>query len=163
MSRLDPCSVDFGREAPKVRFEYCCEFWGGCFEGKVSRRIHQKLPPQNSPGNLFGKIPLGFLKPFLDTIKKRWPENGEKIKNDPKSHFHCRFCGPLFPVSGCGRPSLFLVKSFPIFGFRPVFHSKHGCLTPSSMVSKLATTSLPIGALTGKSHPWTNTSLGGNF
>ena len=36
------------------------------FQGKKARKIH-KNPLQNSPGNLFGKIPLAFLqKPSLD-------------------------------------------------------------------------------------------------
>ena len=36
-------------------------------QGNRTQKIHRKIPPQNSPGNLFGQSPLGFLqKPFLD-------------------------------------------------------------------------------------------------
>ena len=71
-SRLDPCSVDFGRETPKFWFEFCRGFWGGFFlqlfsKEKIGGKKPPKIPPQNSPRNLFRKIPLGFLqKPFLE-------------------------------------------------------------------------------------------------
>ena len=70
-SRPDPCSVDFGRETPKFRFEFCRGFFGGffppIFSKKKGPKKSTKNPPQNSPGTLFGKIPLGFLqKPFLE-------------------------------------------------------------------------------------------------
>ena len=80
-SRSDPCSVDFGRETPKFRFEFCRGFFGGFFllffPRKNARKNPPKNPPQNSPGTLFGKIPLGFLqKPFLDNFSELLPQKG---------------------------------------------------------------------------------------
>ena len=71
LSRPDPCSVDFGPETPKFRFENCRGFLGGFFPPffprKKARKNPPKNPPKNSLGTLFRKIPLGFLqKPFLD-------------------------------------------------------------------------------------------------
>ena len=71
LSRPDSCSVDFGRETPKFRFEFCCGFLGGFFPPNFPRKRAPKNPPknppQNSPGNLFRKIPLGLLqKPSLE-------------------------------------------------------------------------------------------------
>ena len=70
-SRRGPCSVNFGREAPKFRFEFPVDFLVDfsllLFPTKKARKNPQKNPPQNSPGTLFGKTPLGFLqKPFLE-------------------------------------------------------------------------------------------------
>ena len=66
------CSVDFGREAPKFRFEFCRGFFGGfsyIFQGKRPEKIHQKIPRKIHPGLCSEKIPLGFLqKPFLENL-----------------------------------------------------------------------------------------------
>ena len=48
-SRPDPCSVDFGREAPKFRFEFCRGFFGGFFPPIFPRKKAQKNPPKNPP------------------------------------------------------------------------------------------------------------------
>ena len=63
LSRLDPCSVDFGRETPKFRFEFCRGFFGFAphiFSEEEGPKKFTKKSLQNSPGTLFGKIPLGF-------------------------------------------------------------------------------------------------------
>ena len=76
LSRPDSCSVDFGREAAKFWFEFCCGFLGWLFvllfsPRKKAPKNPPRNPPQNSPGNQFGKIPLGFLqKPFLSASEK---------------------------------------------------------------------------------------------
>ena len=83
MSRPDPCSVDFGCEAPKFWFGFCYGFFvwifSSCFFSKEKRpeKIKStKNPPQSSPGTLFRKIPLGFLqKPSLENVgllEKPW-------------------------------------------------------------------------------------------
>ena len=61
----------------------------------------------------------------------KWPKNGEKNgKNAPKSNFSpC--LGHCVPISGGGPFSIFR-PFFPIFGFRPVFHSMPGGLTRKS-------------------------------
>ena len=62
-SRPDPCSVDFGREAPKFWFEFCCGFWSGLvppvfFPRKKAPKNSTKNPPRNSPRKfLSGKPP----------------------------------------------------------------------------------------------------------
>ena len=48
-SRPDSCSVDFGRKAPKLGFEFCCGFSGGFFLLFVPRKKVQKKPPKNPP------------------------------------------------------------------------------------------------------------------
>ena len=75
-SRPDPCSVDFGREAPKFWFEFCRGFLGGFFPPVFSKEKgptkSTKNPPKNSPRTLIGKIPLGFFqKPRLDIFYRR--------------------------------------------------------------------------------------------
>ena len=59
---LDPCCVDFGREAPKFCFEFGSGFWGGFFPPVFSKENSTKKSPANSPGSWFRKIPLGFLQ-----------------------------------------------------------------------------------------------------
>ena len=54
-SMPDPCSVDFGREAPKLRFEFCRGFLGGLefcrgflppiLSKEKARKIHSKKSP----------------------------------------------------------------------------------------------------------------------
>ena len=51
LSRPDSCSVDFGRETPKFRFEFCCGFFGGFFPPIFSKEKAQKNPPKNPPQN----------------------------------------------------------------------------------------------------------------
>ena len=69
-SRPDPCSVDFGRETPKFRFDLASWVFGGCCPPIFSKEKGPKNPPRNSPGTLFRKIPLGFLqKPSLDSFR----------------------------------------------------------------------------------------------
>ena len=52
LARADPCSVDFGRETPKLGFEFCCGFFGGFFPPvSFSKENGPKKPPQNSPQN----------------------------------------------------------------------------------------------------------------
>ena len=60
---------------PNSDFEFCCGFWVDFLliffsKEKGPEKIHQKIPPQKSPGNLFGKIPLGFLQnPSLEKVR----------------------------------------------------------------------------------------------
>ena len=72
------------------------------------------------------------------TQNGKWPSarNGEKMaqnwrKNGLWGHFSIfsPFLGHFFPISGRGPFSIFCVQFFPIFGFRPVFHSTPGGLT----------------------------------
>ena len=45
-------------------------FWWICFPRKKAQKDPPKNPPNSSPGNLFRKIPLGFLqKPSLDILE----------------------------------------------------------------------------------------------
>ena len=67
---------------------------------------------------------------------KKWPKNGEKIekscekkqKNDPKSHLFS-ILAIFSPFRAEGHFCYILGNFFPIFGFRPVFHSIPGGLT----------------------------------
>ena len=56
-SRAVPCSVDFGREAPKFRSEICCGFLGGLFPPFLSK---EKAPPKSTP-----KSPAKFTQEFV--------------------------------------------------------------------------------------------------
>ena len=55
-------------------------------------------------------------------VGKKWPRNGGKIENNPKSQSMSPFFGHFFLMSGRG-PFLFFSQFFAIFRFRPVFHS----------------------------------------
>ena len=73
-SRLDPCSVEFGPETPKFRFENCRGFLGGFFLRFGARKKARKKSTKKSTAKFtreFGqKIPLGYLqKPSLDNSK----------------------------------------------------------------------------------------------
>ena len=71
-SRLDPCSVDFGRETPKFRFEFCRGFFGGFFllffqgkrpekirkKKKKKRKIHRDFVRKNSPSDFCRSLSL---------------------------------------------------------------------------------------------------------
>ena len=48
-SRPDPCSVDFGRETPKFRFEFCHGFFGGFFSAVFSKEKGPKKSTKKSP------------------------------------------------------------------------------------------------------------------
>ena len=70
-SRPDPGSVDFGRESPKFRFEFCCgflvDFFLLFFQRTIGGKIHQKNPHKIHSGLCSEKFPFGFLqKPFLE-------------------------------------------------------------------------------------------------
>ena len=72
MSRLDPCSVDFGRETPKFRFEFCRGFFGGFFPRILSKekspeKIHQKIPRKIHPGLCSEKFPSDFCRSLFLT------------------------------------------------------------------------------------------------
>ena len=78
MSRPDPCSVDFGREAPKFRFEFCRGFFDGFFPPVFSKEKGPKKSTKKSPGTLSRKIPLGFLqKPSLDKCNLGAPKGSK--------------------------------------------------------------------------------------
>ena len=67
LSRPDPCSVDFGRETPKFRFELCRGLFGGFFtpiffQGKRPEKIHQKIPRKIHPGLCSEKFPSDFCR-----------------------------------------------------------------------------------------------------
>ena len=51
---------------PNSDLNFAVDFWwilsSYFFQGKRPKKIHQKIPPQNSLRTLFGKIPLGFLQ-----------------------------------------------------------------------------------------------------
>ena len=50
LSRPDPCSVDFGHETPKFRFEFCHGFFGGFSPPIFSKeKKARKNPPKKSP------------------------------------------------------------------------------------------------------------------
>ena len=72
-SRPDPCSVDFGSETPKLRFEFCGGFWGGYFSSFFSKAkapqksIHQKLPRKMHPKIWSEKFPSDFFRSLLST------------------------------------------------------------------------------------------------
>ena len=68
-SRADPCSVDFGREAPNSDLNFAVDFWVEFFL-LFSPKNPPKNPPQNSPGNLFAKIPSDFCRTLLLKIVK---------------------------------------------------------------------------------------------
>ena len=51
LSRPDPCSVDFGRETPKFRFEFCRGFFGGFFAPMFSKEKGPKKSTKNPPQN----------------------------------------------------------------------------------------------------------------
>ena len=67
ISRPDPCSVDFGPDAPKFRFENCCGFLGGFFlliffQVKRPEKVHQKIPRRIHPGLCSDKFPSDFCR-----------------------------------------------------------------------------------------------------
>ena len=49
LSRQDPCSVDFGRETPTFRFEFCRGFFGGFFPPIFPRKKARLNPPKKTP------------------------------------------------------------------------------------------------------------------
>ena len=49
LSRPDSCSVDFGRETPKFRFEICRGFFGGFFPPVLSKEKGPKKSTEKSP------------------------------------------------------------------------------------------------------------------
>ena len=66
-SRADPCSVDFGREAPKFWSGFAVDSWVDFFFLMLSSKKKApenplKIPCKIRPGSAFGKIPLGFLQ-----------------------------------------------------------------------------------------------------
>ena len=79
-SRPDPCSVDFGRETPKFRFEFCRGFLGifsSCFfQGKRPEKIHQKIPRKNHQGLCSEKFPSDFCRSLLLSVLKPTNEWG---------------------------------------------------------------------------------------
>ena len=63
--------------------------------------------------------------------RTKWPKNGVKIGNNPKSHFFATF-GPFFPHFGPWAIFIFFTKFFPFSAFgRPVVHAMPGGLTPN--------------------------------
>ena len=64
--------VALAAKRPNSDLKFAGEFFGrffapAFFQRKKAHKKPPKYPLQNSHGNLFGKIPLGFLqKPFLD-------------------------------------------------------------------------------------------------
>ena len=73
-SRPDPCSVDFGRETPKLCFEFAVDFVDFFLVFLQGKRPNPKSTKKNMPrkiiefaGKFVRKIPLGFLlNQFLD-------------------------------------------------------------------------------------------------
>ena len=63
---------------------------------------------------------------------KKWPKNGEKIENDPKSHF-LAILGPFFPHFG-PRAIFFFWPIFSHFWISARFHSIPGGLTRKSFL-----------------------------
>ena len=60
-SRQDPCSVDFALETPDSDLNFAVDFLVDLFllffPRKKAKKNPPKIPPQNSPRTLFGKIP----------------------------------------------------------------------------------------------------------
>ena len=126
-SRPDPFSVDFGRETPKFRFEFCRGFLGGFFPPVFSKekgpKNPPKNPPQNSQGTLFGKIPRGFLqKPFLDSINKGRNATGENpdTSRGPNSLLSSQKKGPNSLPTACIYIYAVELKTGPRFGVSSV-------------------------------------------
>ena len=74
-SRPDPCSVDFDRETPKLRFEFCRGCFGRFFppifsKEKAPKKIHQKIPRKIYPGLCSEKFPSDFCRGLF--FKKRF-------------------------------------------------------------------------------------------
>ena len=82
LSRPDPCSVDFGRKTPKFWLNFAVDFLVEFFLLFFPWKKVPKNPRQTSPGNLFGKISLGFLqKPSLEILGFLTLAQGRRIRN----------------------------------------------------------------------------------
>ena len=70
--RPDPCSVDFGCEAPKFWFEFCRGFLGRFFPPVFSKEKGPKNPPKNPPQihlrHCSERFPSDFCRNLLLTI-----------------------------------------------------------------------------------------------
>ena len=76
VSRADPCSVDFGRETPKFRFEFCCGFLGGFFPSdfftkeRPPKKIHRKIHCKIHPEICANKFPSDFCRSLFLTMSE---------------------------------------------------------------------------------------------
>ena len=70
--------MDFGRETPKFRFEFCRGFLGGSFpscfsQGKRPEKFHQKIPRKIHPGLCSEKFPSDFCSSLSLMVFFEWP------------------------------------------------------------------------------------------
>ena len=111
MSRPDSCSVDFGRETPKFRFEFCGGFFGGFFppifsKEKGQKKSTKKSPRKIHPGLCSEKFPSDFCRSlFLKKCIKKLEKTEKNAKRPNRPSFtHAQVQAP--PSYGSGRYGL---------------------------------------------------------
>ena len=67
--------MDFGRQTPKFRFEFCCGFWGGYFpplfsKEKGPKKIHQKIPRKIHQEMCSEKFPSDFCRSLFLSLSR---------------------------------------------------------------------------------------------
>ena len=79
-SRADPCSVDFGCETPKFRFEFCRGFFGGFFLLFFSKEKGPKKSTKKSPAK--------FTRDFVRKNSPRISAEGRSLFLTNSTLFH---------------------------------------------------------------------------
>ena len=118
------------------------------FQGKGFEKIYQKIPPQNSPGSLFRKIPLGFLQaPFFERfcrfdwvmVSQQMIQNVRALPMVGDSFARCHIGLPFSP-----QDRSVIIDNIVVNKLRFVRHSDQGEKSGTSCVS----------APRGASEPW---------
>ena len=143
-----------GQPSLNPRYYPTCSNSGDSSKKRLSRFIKSRINIWGV-GLLLGSLGIPLLNSTVScqsggrvyngklTKIRKWEKNGQKMENGPRpetekkrpkkrkngvwGHFS-PFLDHFFPISGRGAFSIFW-PIFPIFGFRPVFHSVPGGLT----------------------------------
>ena len=115
--RHRPSTLLFSRIVPEKRF------WG------LVLRVRPPGIEWKSGRN--PKMGKNWPKNSKMALGPKWGKNGPKMARKMGFGVIFLFFGPCFPISARGPLSIF-DQFFPIFGFRPVFHSIPGGLTRKS-------------------------------
>ena len=93
LSRPDPCSVDFRREAPKFFFFFCCGFWGGFYrpffpkENPPKKKSTRKSPAKFTQSFGSEEFPSDVCRSFCLTNSR--PQHFVQQKRCIYSAMHC--------------------------------------------------------------------------